>query len=66
MVMRKANITQRFAAIIPYDDLENLLEAAKKIDEMEKMYAQMEQKYVAMLQLYREIMERVAEIDRYL
>ena len=66
MPKKRSEITQRFAAIIPYDDLENLLEAARKIDEMENKYKRLEEQYLAIRQLYSEILERVAEIDRYL
>ena len=66
MSRKRSELTQRFTAIIPYDDLENLLEAARKIDEMELKYNRLEQQYFAIRQLYSEILERVAEIDRYL
>ena len=66
MSKKRCEITQRFAAIIPYDDLENLLEAAQKIEDLEKKYQHMEKKYIAMLQLYREVLEKVNEINRYL
>ena len=66
MPRKKSKLTQKFAAIIPYDDLENLLEAARKIDEMENKYKRLEEQYLAIRQLYSEISERVAEIDRYL
>lgn len=66
MARKRNDPTQKLAVLSPYDELENLLNAARKIDEMEEKYQFMEKKYVAIQQLYREIMEKVTEINRYL
>lgn len=43
-----------------------MVNSARKIDHMERMVTQMEKRYVAMQMLYREVLDKVAEINRLL
>lgn len=55
-----------FSVIIPYRELEKLLECANKIDHIEQLAARVNEQCTAMRNLYSEILEKVSEIDRYL
>lgn len=54
------------SVIIPYRDLECLLNIAKDLEEMKKLYRQQELRYAAMQDMFRECMEKISEINRYL
>ena len=63
---RKNNVANELAVIIPYRDLENLLNIAKTVEDIEKHCKRME-KRCAMMQLqYIELMEKIEEINKYL
>lgn len=64
--MSKKNNTSEISVIIPYRDFENLLNCSKKIEEMERRCKHMEERCSAMHLMYVELLEKIAEIDRYL
>lgn len=64
--MSKKNPVNELSVIIPYRDLENLLNSSKKIEEMEKHCKRMDERYAAMHLMYVELLEKISEIDRYL
>lgn len=66
MPKKQNKITGELSVIIPYKDFEKLIECGNRIDEMEKLYKHMDERYVAMMEIYREILDKVAEIYRYL
>lgn len=66
MTKKQNSSFNNISVIIPYRDLENLLNSAQKIEEMEKRYKRMDERYAAMRLMYLELLEKVAEIDRYL
>lgn len=66
MPKRKNNISDEISVIIPYRELEKMLNATNQIDEIEKRYKRIEERLAAMQNLYLEILEKVVEIDRYL
>ncbi len=55
-----------FSVIIPYRELEKMLESSNKIAHIESLYKHTEERLSAMQLLYSEILEKVHEIDRYL
>lgn len=66
MPKRKTTISDQLSVIIPYRELEKLLNATNQIDEIEKRYKRIEERLAATQNLYLEILEKVNEIDRYL
>lgn len=57
---------QTLQVLIPYSDLENLLNIARKLPELETQMKRMEIRNAAMAMQYTELLEKVAEINRYL
>lgn len=66
MPRSKDKATANLSVIVPYEDFEKLLESGIRIEKMENQYNQLEEKYNAMMEIYREILDKVAEINRYL
>lgn len=62
----KNNPASQLSVIIPYRELENLLDSGKRIEEMERLYRHMDDRYVAIMEIYREILSMVTEIKRSL
>lgn len=57
---------ENYSVLIPYKDLALIVESARKIDDMEKVYKNLEKRYGAMQQMYRELLEKYEEINKYL
>ena len=57
---------QNISVLIPYKDLEKLIEFANKYEQMERLVKRMDERCARMQLLYSEILEKVAEMDRYL
>ena len=55
-----------FSVIIPYRELEKLLQSANKIEQIEALVKRMDERNSAMQHMYSEVLEKVAEINRYL
>ena len=53
---------ENISVIIPYAELDRLLQCANKLEEFEHHIRHLEQRYSAMGLLYSEILERVAEL----
>lgn len=66
--MNKNNFccVDNFSVIIPYRDLETMLESSNKIAHIESIAKHMEERVAAMQLLYSEMLEKIREIDRYL
>ena len=57
---------QNISVLIPYKDLEKLIEFANKYEQLERLAKRMDERCARMQLLYSEILEKVAEMDRYL
>ena len=55
-----------FSVIIPYRELENLLQSANKIEHIEALMKRIDERNSAMQLMYSELLEKIAEINRYL
>lgn len=66
--MNKQNFccVDNLSVLIPYRDLEKLLEVGNKIEQIESSSRRMEQMYGAMRTQYVELLQKVAEIEKYL
>lgn len=66
--MRKKNIccVDDISVIIPYRELEKMLQSSNKIEQIESLVKHMDERCAAMQLLYSEILDKVAEIYRYL
>lgn len=57
---------QNYSVLIPYKDLQILMDSANKIEEMSSQYKVMEQRYLAMEQMFRECLDKLGEINQML
>lgn len=66
--MKKDNFccVDNFSVIIPYKELEKMLESSKKIAHIEELYKRTEERLAVMQLMYSEMLEKVAEINRFL
>lgn len=55
-----------YSVLIPYSDLEKLVNSATKIEDMEKQMRAMERRNAAMHSMYSEILEKYAELYKML
>ena len=55
-----------FSVIVPYRELEKMLQSANKIEHIEALVKRVDERNSAMQLMYSELLEKVAEIDRYL
>ena len=55
-----------FSVLIPYRELEKLLQSATKLEQMELSIKRTEERCARMQYMYSELLEKVAEINRYL
>ena len=54
------------SVIIPYRELEKMLESSNKIAHIEALAKRMDERVSAMQLLYSEMLEKIREINRYL
>lgn len=55
-----------FSVLVPYRDLEKMLQSANKIEHIEQLATAMDTRCAKMQLLYSEILEKVAEIYHFL
>lgn len=66
--MAKKNFggVENFSVLIPYKDLEILLETANEIKIFQQRLTRLENQLLALRMMYCEALEKIAQIDRYL
>lgn len=52
--------------LIPYSDLQYLVNSLKNAEELQKQYEQMQKELIALRALWLETLEKIDEINRYL
>jgi hypothetical protein len=57
---------ENFSVLIPYKDLEKLLETAYKLEEFQMRLKRMEEKQDALRVMYTEALMKIREIEKYL
>jgi hypothetical protein len=57
---------QNYSVLIPYKDLEKMLQSANKIEEMVLLAKRIEERCACMQLLYSEMLEKICEMERYL
>lgn len=57
---------ENFSVIIPYRELEKMLESSNKIAHIESLVARMDERNATMQLLYSEMLEKIDEINRFL
>lgn len=55
-----------YSVLIPYKDLEKMVNLAKKSDELVRRYQRLEKKVDALYNLYLETLEKVSEMNKML
>ena len=65
--MKRENICNidHYSVLIPYKDLEKMLQCSNRIEEIERLAKRIEERCACMQHLYSEILEKVAEMERY-
>ena len=64
--MAKLCEPQNMSVLIPYRDLEKLMEYAKNYDKMEKDFAYLQKRVTALHGLYSEVLEQLNKVYQYL
>lgn len=66
--MKKESICniEHYSVLIPYKDLEKMLQCTNRIEEIERFAKRIDERCASMQYLYSEILEKVAEMERYL
>lgn len=57
---------ENYSIVIPYKDFEKMVESARKIEQIEATCKRMEERNAAMQNMYSELLQKVAELNRYL
>lgn len=57
---------QNYSVLIPYKDLQILMDSANKIEQISSQYQEMQERYVAMQEMFRQCLEKLGEINRML
>ena len=55
-----------FSVIIPYRELEKILQSANKIEHIERLSQRTDERCARMQMMYSELLEKVSEINRFL
>ena len=66
MPKKKNDSVSQLSVIIPYRDFENLMNLARSFEEMEKRCKRIDERCARMQLQYVELLEKCAEINRYL
>lgn len=63
---KKFGSVDNFSVLIPYKDLEKLLETAYKLEQFQEALKRNDQKLDALRMMYTEALQKIREIERYL
>lgn len=66
MPKEKFCCVDNYSVLIPYRDLEKLLETANKMQYFQERLHRTDEQLLALRVMYTEVLEKIAEIDRYL
>ena len=66
MARKSFGCVENFSVLIPYKDLEKLLETAYKLEEFQMRLKRMEEKQDALRVMYTEALMKTREIEKYL
>lgn len=55
----------KIQVIIPYSDLERMVNMAHEMEEMKKQYVRIEEQYAAIRGMFNECLEKIGEIQRF-
>lgn len=66
MPKEKFCCVDNYSVLIPYRDLEKLLETANKLQYFQERLHRTDEQLLALRVMYTEVLEKIAEIDRYL
>ena len=66
MARKSFGCVENFSVLIPYKDLEKLLETAYELEEFQMRLKRMEEKQDALRVMYTEALMKIREIEKYL
>lgn len=56
---------ENYSVLIPYSDLEKMVNLAKKVEHIEKQYARLQEQYTAIQGMFSECLEKIKEIREF-
>lgn len=56
---------ENYSVLIPYSDLEKMVDMAKKVEQIEEQYARLQEQYVAIRGMFSECLEKIKEIREF-
>ena len=56
---------ENYSVLIPYRDLEKLVDVANKVESIELQYARLQEQYVAIRGMFSECLEKIQEIRNF-
>ena len=56
---------ENYSVLIPYRDLEKMVEVAKKVESIELQYARLQDQYAAIRGMFSECLDKIAEIREF-
>ena len=65
MEQEKFCCVENYMVLIPYSDLEKMVDMAKKVEQIEEQYARLQEQYTAIRGMFSECLEKIKEIREY-
>lgn len=56
---------QNYSVLIPYSDLEKLVDVASKVESIEQQYTRLQEQYAAIRGMFSECLQKIAEIRNF-
>lgn len=56
---------EHYSVLIPYRDLEKMVEVANKVELIEQQYARLQDQYAAIRGMFSECLDKIAEIREF-
>lgn len=56
---------ENYSVLIPYSDLEKMVDMAKKVEQIEEQYARLQEQYAAIRGMFSECLEKIKEIREF-
>lgn len=56
---------ENYSVLIPYSDLEKMVEMAKKVEHIEEQYSRLQEQYAAIRGMFSECLEKIKEIREF-
>lgn len=65
MADEKFCCVENYSVLIPYQDLEKMVELAHKVDQIELQYSRLQEQYAAIRGMFSECLDKITEIREF-